>query len=82
APSPYQITYNTLKKLPFITLQALEKAFNLIWAQADVPNEWQKALVLPIPKPVKTKTNPENYRPISLTITLCKVFEKILLNRL
>ncbi|ESO12894.1 hypothetical protein HELRODRAFT_62922, partial [Helobdella robusta] len=80
APGPDQITYNILKKLPSLTLQALEKAFNHIWTQADVPNEWHEALVFPIPKPGKSKINPENYRPISLTNTLCKIFEKLILN--
>ncbi len=43
----------------------------------EVPQDWQKAIICPIVK----KGHPEgtaNYRPVSLTSVLCKIFEKLL----
>ena len=42
-----------------------------------LPNDWKKAYVTPIYKK-GDKTNPANYRPISLTSVVCKVMEHIL----
>ncbi len=42
-----------------------------------VPQDWRKAIISPIIK----KGDPEdaaNYRPVSLTSVLCKIFEKLL----
>lgn len=55
---------------------------NLIWQGNVFPSEWEKAIIVPIPKPGKDHTRPENYRPIALTSTLCKLMEKILNKRL
>ncbi len=43
----------------------------------EVPQDWRKAIICPIFK----KGDPEdaaNYRPVSLTSVLCKIFEKLL----
>ena len=42
----------------------------------DVPQDWKLASVTAVYKKAK-KTSPSNYRPISLTINLCKLFESI-----
>ena len=44
--------------------------------QAKIPNAWQDALVSPLYKSGKTdRSNPENYRPISLKSVSCKMLE-------
>src|SRR6218665_3882154 len=40
------------------------------------------AIILPHLKPNKNAANPDSYRPISLTSTMCKVMERLVTNRL
>ena len=47
----------------------------------QVPDEWKKAIVSPIYKK-GTKSDPANYRPISLTCLCCKVLEHIVLSHM
>ena len=44
--------------------------------------EWKEAVVLPILKPGTDPTNPQSYRPISLTSVMCKIMERMITNRL
>ena len=46
------------------------------------PDEWRKAIIIPIPKPGKNHQDPSNYRPIALTSCLCKLIEKMVNKRL
>ena len=48
----------------------------------NIPSSWREATIIPIPKPGKDKTAPENYRPIALTSCLCKTLERIINDRL
>ena len=50
-------------------------------ASADVPSEWKLANVTPIFK-TGNKSSPSNYRPVSLTVVLCKIFESILRDKM
>ena len=45
--------------------------------QGKIPNEWKKAEVIALFKK-GSKTDPGNYRPVSLTCITCKVLEKII----
>ena len=40
---------------------------NEIWRTGKFPEDWHKAVIIPIPKPGKDKTEATNYRPIALT---------------
>ena len=42
-----------------------------------IPSQWKNAEVRPIFKK-GDKSNPENYRPVSLTSVICKLFEKFI----
>lgn len=82
SPGPDNIPNILLKNLPYQGLKHLTSLFNLIWFQQVFPSLWCQAIIIPIPKPGKDKTNPKNYRPIALTFTMCKLLEKILNKRL
>ena len=56
--------------------------YNKIFLTANFPTAWKSAIVIPIPKPNKDHKHAINYRPISLTRTLCKLLEKIINARL
>ena len=45
-----------------------------------LPNEWKLALVTPIPNP-GNKSNPANYRPISILSIISKLLGKILFKK-
>ena len=42
----------------------------------DVPQEWRDALIVPLFKK-GNRSDPGNYRPVSLTSVVCKVMERI-----
>ena len=57
--------------------EPLSLIFNLSLHHKQVPNDWKHANVTPIFKK-GDKSDPGNYRPISLTSKICKVLESIL----
>ena len=82
SPGPDDIHYQFLKHLPDTFLSVLLKTFNDIWETGNVPKSWKEATVIPIPKPGKDNTNPNNYRPIALTSCICKTLERMINERL
>ena len=75
AVGPDDIHHQILKHLPECTLDTLLNIYNQIWDGGDFPTEWREATVIPIPKPGKDTTNPNNYRPIAMPGCMCKTFE-------
>ena len=71
------IHYQFLKHLPFCSLDSLLRIFNQIWHTGILPDFWKEAISIPIPKPSKDSTNPDNYRPIALTSCICKTIERM-----
>ena len=63
--------------LPFLLSLA-----NSTWRTGQLPDEWKHSLVVPIYKGKGEMRLAENYRPISLTCTCCKICEYMLLERL
>jgi Reverse transcriptase (RNA-dependent DNA polymerase)/Endonuclease-reverse transcriptase len=55
----------------------LSKLFNSSLESGIVPRDWREAGVTPLFKKGK-KSEPQNYRPISLTSLVCKIMESIL----
>lgn len=82
APGPDNIPFVFIQNLPQMAVNKLLELFNRIWTDQTFPKIWRHAIIIPIHKPNKPKTNPESYRPISLTCNLCKLFEKIVNKRL
>ena len=48
--------------------------YNKSLTTGDIPNDWKLANVTPVFKK-GSKSNPSNYRPVSLTVNLCKILE-------
>ena len=82
AEGPDRIHYQLLKHLPAESMSLLLDIYNYIWQTGDFPECWNEAMVIPIPKPGKDHSDPNNYRPISLTSCVCKTLERMINDRL
>ena len=76
---PDELPPRLLKTVAFEIAPALTFLFNQSYVTGTVPTEWKKALVTGIYKK-GPKSDPANYRPISLTCLCCKVMEHIVLS--
>lgn len=77
APGHDRLTYDILNAL--LVVQGdnpLLDLFNMSFAAGCLPPPWKAALIVPIPKGDGT------FRPISLTSCVCKLLERVILNRL
>ena len=76
ASGPDMIKPLILKTLATELSPILEILFQKSIEEGDIPNQWKSANVAPIYKK-GDRSNPANYRPISLTCVLCKTLEHI-----
>jgi hypothetical protein len=78
---PDEVTPRLLK----LVAEDIAPAYQFLYQQSYdnnvIPDEWRKALVTPIYKG-GPKSEPSNYRPISLTCISCKVMEHIVLSHI
>ena len=81
-PGPDDVPYALVRHLNVECFNFLLSFFNRIWTEGAFPSQWGLATVLPIPKPGKDHSNISNFRPISLTSCICKLFEKMVNLRL
>ena len=77
ASGPDNISNKLLKYSSEVLALFLCNIFKQSLDHGVIPEEWCKALVCPIYKD-GSKTDPGNYRPISLTCVCCKIMEHIL----
>ena len=82
ATGPDDIHNQMLKHLPDNSLETLSNIFNYIWTIGKFPDDWQYAIIIPIPKPGKDPAEPNNYKPIALKNCLCKTLERMIYNDL
>ena len=82
APGPNGIQNRALKHLPQLAVSRLVLIYNEILVTHHFPTVWKHARVISILKPGKDPALPSSYRPISLSDTIRKLFEKILLSRI
>jgi hypothetical protein len=57
--------------------ETLAQIFNKSMQTGEVPQEWRDALIVPLFKK-GIRSEPGNYRPVSLTSVVCKVMERII----
>lgn len=82
APGEDRVTNEFLKFLPFSGKKTILALFNTVWKSGEVPRGWRHAIVTPILKAGKDPQLASSFRPISLTSALCKLMEKLVVNRL
>src|SRR6218665_3046827 len=73
SPGDDKIPYEFLKNLHKEALNVLLAFYNKIWIESELPDDWHHAIILPHLKPNKNAANPDSYRPLSLTSTMCKI---------
>ena len=78
APGEDDITYSILNHVCDVLGDPLPHLFNMSLMHRVVPEAWTTTNIIPIPK----HNDPGRYRPISLTSTICKMMERILLHHL
>ena len=76
AQGPDGIHGRILKNCAATLAYPISKLFRLSYSTGHIPAEWKLANVVPIHKK-GSKSNVENYRPISLTSIVMKQFEKV-----
>lgn len=81
-PGSDNIHYEFLKNLPRNAQKYLLNIFNELYRTSSFIPEWQNSVIIPILKPNQDPDSPLSYRPIALTSSICKTFEKILTKRL
>ena len=70
-----------IKECSHQLLTPLKEIFSKSLAESKIPDIWKRANVTVIHKS-GDKTNPENYRPISLTSVACKLMERLIRDKI
>jgi len=65
-----------LKSCAYSLASPLGHIFDFSFNDGRLPNSWKSAVVTPVHKKGPT-WNPNNFRPVSLTATCCKVMERV-----
>lgn len=82
SPGSDEIYSQFIQNLNPKNLEYLLEYFNEIWQNDAFPVHWTEATIIPILKPHKDPKDINSYRPISLTSIVCKLFERLVNNRL
>ena len=78
---PDDIHPHVLNKSASALCVPLAKIFQMSLERGECPEDWKVANVTPIHKK-GDRTNPSNYRPVSLTSQVCKVLESLVRKRI
>ena len=78
SPGTDEIHPYLLRECASYLAKPLSILFNLTVNQGKIPDMWKQAEIRPIYKKKGSKCDPSNYRPVSLTSVICKVFEQII----
>ena len=77
SPGPDKLHPRILKELANELTTPLTIIYNKCIDKGTLPSQWKEAIVTPIFKK-GCKSDPSNYRPVSLTSVVCKVMERII----
>lgn len=78
AAGPDNIQNDILKNCASSLCVPLAKFFKRSFLEGTLPKEWKLAAVIPVYKKKGSRSDPTNYRPISLTSSVCKVMERVI----
>lgn len=81
APGCDRITSEMVKNMGRKGVELLLKIYNRVWRDVTLPNDWRKALIMPIYKK-GDRRDCSNYRGITLLSTVMKIFEGIIDRRI
>ena len=81
SPGPDGVHPRVLKELAHELSAPLKTFFDKTMKEGKIPQKWKIAEVKPIFKK-GNKNSPNNYRPVSLTCIVCKIFEQFVRNAL
>lgn len=81
APGPDNISAKILKGTKEISSQILQIIFTQSITDSSLPNDWKISKVVPVYKS-GSRSDPSNYRPISLTSIACKLLEHIIYSQI
>jgi hypothetical protein len=82
APGEDRIHNIYFKNMPVKFKAHIVKLFNLSLEHSIIPNSWKNSSITMIGKKTQDPSNPDNYRPISLTSCFAKLLERIVSNRI
>ena len=82
AAGPDDVHNMLLKNLPSCAREELTKTFNACLREGVHPKIWNRANVVPVPKPGKKLDRPAHYRPIAVSSCLGRILEKCVSDRL
>ena len=81
SPGPDKIVNEFLKYSGPVLTGKIEELFNKIFKSETIPNQWRKPILVNINKGKKDKEKLENKRGVSLSNSISKVLEKIIVRR-
>ena len=81
APGWDGVPYDVIAALGQEMRARLLETFNGLWASGGVPDQWREAILIGIPKNASALKG-EDFRPVSLLITICKLLEAMIKGRL
>ena len=82
ATGPEKVAYPMLKHLPHSGMNFLLHIFNLLWTSHSFPSIWKTSSIIPIHKIGRPLDSPASFWPISLTVCVSRLFERIIPSRL
>ena len=82
SPGPDDLHPRILKECANELAYPLKVIFDLTMKTGKIPQEWKQAEIRAIYKKKGAKSDPSNYRPVSLTSVVCKLMEKIVKKQL
>lgn len=77
SPGPDEVHPRVLKENATVLAPALTLLYNNLLSTHTIPDEWRTAIISAIFKK-GDKSDPGNYRPVSLTCIICKILESII----